>query len=181
MTSSYPSTPYLDLIQTYQLSDVRSYPQKSKRPNNNSIWEILTDSKYSIFRHIILTAQCDKLLDDIQFNGTLLLTEDESILRDFPMEMFTEMDRNTARILLNYHIFPTIKSLKSIMTRTLCKMDTKNPHSEIIVQIKDNVCYLNNGKGYIIDENIKNNGTILFINCLLIPPELYSCQYTLKF
>lgn len=182
MAAMYPAIPYQDLIQTYELRDTRVFPPKKPTVEGNSIWEFLQQAEYSIFRHIALVSQLQPILNSIQFQGTILLPTDEAILRDPTnrMEIFMGMDRNTARTILNYHIFPTVKTLKSILTRRFTKMDTRNPQSEICVQNKDGIVHLNGGRSRIIGEQVKSNGTILLIDALLVPPELYQYNYDLR-
>ena len=181
MTSMYPSIPYQDLIQTYNLRDVRVFPPPRPPVSAQSLLGFLQQPEYSLFRHMVNVSQFQGTLDDIQFQGTLLLPTDTDILKEFPMDMFMEMDRNTARVLLNYHIFPNIIKYRCLQTRRLSKLDTRDPKSEIVFECTPEGIYMNGGKARILEEIIKDNGTILKISSLLIPPEWYGTGYTLKF
>lgn len=180
MTAMYPSQPYQDLIQSYQLRDVRTFGLKRVQSSPYSILSKIQEENYSIFHHMVSVAKMEELIGSPQFKGTVLLPSDEYITTYFGMDSFMNMDRNTARMFVNYHIFPKIKNLKSLSTRVYSKLDTRNERSEITVTTTNGVISLNGEQAKILGEEFRDNGTILYISGLLIPPEVYSSSYNLS-
>jgi hypothetical protein len=174
MTASYPTIAYLDLIQAYDLKDIRRYPPKEYKSDSNSVMGLLEKEDYKIFRHIAKTAQMNGIMDDPQFNLTLLLPKDNDIKRQgIDMNFIMDLDRDSSRMILNYHILKIKMNLKSLDTRRICKLDTRRPQSEIsLIKEKNGSIKLNNSV-YISGEEITcNNGIVIPINGLLYPPEL---------
>jgi uncharacterized surface protein with fasciclin (FAS1) repeats len=170
MTSSHGYWTYQDLIQTYDLSDIRRVPPKNPTYSSDTIMGYVNHDEFKIFKFLVKTAQMDEKMDQYSFNSTLFICKDEDLLKNYPEEFFMKLDRNSARTLLNYHILVRQIDLKSLLGSRASKIDTKNPRSEIEVSCKNGTVLLNN-QAYVIKEVSRSNGIIFIIDNLLIPPE----------
>ena len=168
MTSCYPTWTYLDLIQTYDLPDKRRILAKKPVYSPNTIMNFLDSEEYSIFRFIATTAQMTEKMDQELFNSTLFVCSDENLKKNYTEDFFMNLDRNTARTLLNYHTLTRQINLKSLLTRRACKIDTKNPKSQLNIACQNGTILINS-QAYVLQDIARSNGNILIVDNLLAP------------
>lgn len=181
MTSIYGYWTYQDLIQAYDLKDLRKVPEKTKRsykPNSISGW--LQRNGYSLYLFLLETAQCDQLASEEQFNTTMFVCDDETMLNEYGEDFFMNLDRNSARRLLNIHSLPRIIRVPTLLSRRVAVLDTKDKGD---TQGETNLTFTNN-RGNItvmcsrtskwctlMKEVILDNGVIMVMNGFFIPQD----------
>ncbi len=180
MTSASGYYPYLDLVQTYSVDDLRYIPAPSQTYRKNSISGFLNQSKdFRIFFYLLKIAKLDGLADQSQFRSTIFVCPD-NILRDRfgGDDFFMNLDRDSALKLITFHILPYKIGIDTFRKQTLSLIKTKNENSILTVinngydtplcingPVNDSV---SNKARIISDEMMLDNGIIYVIdNCLL--------------
>lgn len=133
MTSIYGYWTYQDLIQGYDLADLRKVPEAGKaserKYKEGSIMRWLVDNGYSVFAYLLQIAQTDQLASEEQFNTTMFVCDDKNMLETYGESFFMNLDRNTARRLMNAHSLSRIVRIPSLLTRRVAILDTKDPET----------------------------------------------------
>lgn len=170
MVSYHGYWQYQDLVQSYNLTDYRSYPPKQSLYNPNSISGFLNNNKdYSIFAYLFKVVKIDQIADESQFKSTVFVCNDELLRKNLGEEFFMNLDKNSATTLINTHILPRVVNEQTLLGRRVALLDTKNPKSQInMVNNKGQICL--NNQAYIISKQINcSNGIIYLIDNLLLP------------
>lgn len=132
MTSIYGYWTYQDLIQGYDLADLKKVPAKGEKTYpRNSIAGWLQANGYTIFLYMMEVAMIDQLAAEEQFNTTLFVCDDEVMLREYGEDFFMKLDRSTARRLLNVHSLPRVIRTSTLTTRRVAVLDTKEPQCNL--------------------------------------------------
>lgn len=130
MTSIYGYWTYQDLIQTYDLADLR---RASACPDpvygEGTIMRWLVENGYTLFVHLLQTAQMDHLAGQAQFNTTLFVCDDERMLKEYGEAFFMQLDRSSARRLVMAHSLPRVVRTPSLFSRRVAVLDTKDPQT----------------------------------------------------
>jgi hypothetical protein len=164
---------YQDLIQTYDLEDKRRFPAKETYDKNSVYGYLCENPDFTIFKHLLITANLEKKADHPQFNCTLFICDDKTLLSKYGEKFFMNMDRNTALTLVQFHMFNRSIGMKTLLSKKGCIIQTKRIESQMSVDILDEKgkqkIHLNQ-QAYIISDEIKrNNGMIYIIDNLLFP------------
>jgi uncharacterized surface protein with fasciclin (FAS1) repeats len=168
---------YQDLIQTYDLDDLRRFPPKEKY-NKDSVYGYVCDSpQFSVFKHLLKTANLDKNADHPQFNCTIFICDDKTLFDLYGETFFMNMDRNTALSLVNFHMFNRSIGKKTLLSKKGCLIQTKKEDSQMSVDILSDdkgqqKIHLNQQAFVISDEIKRTNGMIYLIDNLLFPENL---------
>ena len=173
MTASHGYWTYYDIIQGYELTDKRIMPNKEPSYYSFSIAGFLnTNPNFKYFMYLLKTAQTDKLANEQEYNTTLFICDDDTIRKMYGEEFIMNLDRNTARKLLNLHSLPKIIHKKTLLGRRVAVLDTKDFESELtITNNKGDITLMSgNTRRKIISEEIEMaNGLIYVLDGLLIP------------
>jgi uncharacterized surface protein with fasciclin (FAS1) repeats len=173
MTSCYGTDAYKDLIQTYDLADLKRYPEKKLAYDPNSVMGFLSSNQnFKIFSYLLRVAHSDVIANQREFMSTLFIADDETLLRQLGEKFFMNLDRNTAIKLLNLHILPRVVNKSTLLGRRVAVLDTKNQTSQISMMNNNgliSLISLNKKFNIISDEIKRNNGIIYVIDGFFIP------------
>jgi len=160
---------YQDIIQSYDLKDIRRFPEKEQY-NKESVYGYLqTNPDFTIFTHILKTANLDKVCDNLPFDSTLFVCDDETLRRTFDDSFFMNLDRNSALALINFHILNKRIGKRTLLSKRGCLIKTKK-NSQISIDIQDNKHIHINQQAFIVSDEIpRSNGLIYILDNLLIP------------
>ena len=172
MTSYHGVWQVPDIIQAYELNDIRRYPPKGCVYPTGSIMDFLIKSSdHSIFTFIVKTAQMDVKLGELAFDSTVFICSDTNIRQTYQDEFFMRFDRNIARTVLNYNILNRKLNLESLLSRMSSKVDSKNPRSELNVRNINGFVVINKTVT-VLGEKKFSNGVAIETDGLLIPENL---------
>ena len=177
MTSASGYYPYQDLVQTYSVDDLRYIPNQPYRYQKNSVAGYLQSSgDFTILLYLLRTAKMDVILDQQQFHSTLFAFPDSLIRMRFNEDFFMNLDRGSIIKLVNVHILPRMIDEKTLRSKRLSILQTKDDYSKLtFINNGENMPLLinatkNNLECHIISPAIfQNNGVIYVIDDLLIP------------
>jgi len=174
MVSYHGYLNYQDLIQSYDLEDKRRFPPREKY-DKNSVYGYIHDSpQFSVFKHLLKTSNLAKNTDHPQFNCTVFICDDKTLLNLYGESFFMNMDRNTALSLVNFHMINRSIGKKTLLSKKGCLIQTKKEESNISIDIKtdekgEQKIHLNQ-QAFVVSDEIKvSNGMIYIIDNLLIP------------
>jgi uncharacterized surface protein with fasciclin (FAS1) repeats len=137
-------------------------PKKINYPEN-SIMDYL-EKKHKKFAFIAKLAKLDWYLSDIMLRSTLFLPLEESINEN----ILLNMDINTARRIIKYHLMTGLFPFKVINTSPYQELQSTIKGSTITCILYNNLYVLNNDNPIIhVDINL-NNGLIHIIQKMLI-------------
>ena len=179
MTSIYGYWTYQDLIQAYDLKDLRRVPeQREKSYTKGSIADWLKSNGYSLFLFLLQTAQTDQLASEEQFNTTLFVCDDQTMLAEYGDAFFMNLDRSSARRLLNVHSLPRIVRLPSLLTRRVIILDTKDKVDTLgqgnltITNNRGNITVMSSRSSKwcnLKGEVCLNNGVVMILDGFFVP------------
>lgn len=181
MTSASGYYPYLDLVQTYSVDDLRYIPSPHHTYQPNTISGFLQQSNdFRIFFYLLKIAKLDGIANQSQFNSTLFVCPDKILKQQFGGDdFFMNLDRDSALKLITFHILPYKVNAETLRKQTLSILKTKNQSSLLTLINNGNhfpICI--NGpshptspnKAHIIsDEIMLGNGMIYVIDSCLLP------------
>lgn len=185
MTSASGYYPYLDLVQTYSVDDLRYIPSQSQTYHPYTISGFLQRSKdFGIFLYLLKIAKLDGLANQSQFKATLFACPDSILRNQFGGDdFFMNLDRDSALKIITFHILPYKVNMETLRKQTLSILKTKNETSllTLINNGYDTPLFLNGpthpsvlNKAHIIsDEFILENGIIYVIDSCLLPESVY--------
>lgn len=129
MTSVHGYSTYQDLIQAYDLADLRQVPERSARatydPSTVTGW--LQRNGFRRMLYLLETAQMLHLAGQPQFGMTLLACSDEDMEPSLSEADLMQLDRNDARRLVNAHLLPRIIHLDTLQRRRVLVLDSRQP------------------------------------------------------
>jgi len=173
MTSCFSTNNYKDLIQAYDLSDLKRYPLKNPTYDPNSVMGFLyLNGNFKIFSYLLKVANTDIIANQKEFMSTLFVTDDETLKNQLGEDFFMNLDRNSAIKLVNLHILPRIVGKSTLLGRRVAVLDTKNPSSKIsMMNNNGNISLISLNKKFdiISEEILRNNGNIYVLNGFFIP------------
>lgn len=173
MTASHGYSTYKDLIQSYDLSDLRRIENKEPTYRKNSVMGFLSNHKdFKMFSYLLKIANANITADQVQFNSTVFICNDETLKQKYGEEFFMNLDRNSALKILNSNILPRIVGKKTLLARRVAILDTKDGRTQLTLlnnngnlSISTRCTNLN----FISDEIILDNGNIYVLDGLFIP------------
>lgn len=170
MVSYHGYWQFQDLVQSYDLYDKRSYPPQEYSYNKDSVYGFLKyHPDFSIFAYILKVAKMDIIADQKQFNSTLFVCDDDTLKKIYGEGFFMNLDKNSATILANYHILPYPVNEKSLLSRRISVLDTRDKKSQLtIINNKGNIS-INNQASVVSKQIDKNNGVVYVLSDLLMP------------
>lgn len=175
MTSIYGYWTYKDLIQTYDLADLRKVPEVKgeKKYPNGTIAHFLQSNGFSLFLYLLETAQTDQLAAEEQFNTTMFICDDKTMIDTYGQDFFMSLDRNTARRLINVHSLPRIVHTPSLLTRRVAILDTKDPQSTLtFTNNRGNITVMSSRSSSwcnLLKEVNLRNGVIMMMDGFFVP------------
>lgn len=173
MTTCQGTNTYKDLIQAYDLSDLKRYPPKNSSYDEDSVMGFLhSNGNFKIFSYLLKVANTDIIANQREFMSTLFIADDETLTRQLGEKFFMNLDRNSALKLVNLHILPRVVTKSTMMGRRVAILDTKNPQSQIsMMNNKGNISLISLNKKFniISDEIRKNNGIVYVLDGLFVP------------
>ena len=173
MTSCFGTNTYKDLIQAYDLADLKRYPPPKTVYNQNSIMGFLdSNENFKIFSYLLKISNTDVISDQKEFMSTLFISDDETLKNQLGEEFFMKLDRNSALKLVNLHILPRVVGKNTLLGRRVAILDTKNSSAKIsMMNNKGQISLISlNKKFNIISEEIrKDNGIIYVLDGFFIP------------
>jgi hypothetical protein len=173
MTSCQGTYTYKDLIQTYELTDLKRYPPKSTSYDKDSVMGFLqSNDNFKIFSYLLKIANTDIIANQLEFMSTLFVADDETLQRQLGESFFMNLDRNSALKIVNLHILPRIVNKNTMLGRRVAVLDTKNPQSQIsMMNNQGNISLISLNKKFniISDEIRRNNGIVYVLDGLFIP------------
>lgn len=173
MTASHGYSTYKDLIQTYDLSDLRRIENKQPTYRKNSVIGFLSNHKdFKIFSYLLKIANYNTTCDQVQFNSTIFVCNDDILKNKYGEEFFMNLDRNSALKILNSNILPRLVGKKTLLARRIAILDTKDGRTQLnLLNNNGNLsistrCHNLN----VISDEIKlDNGIIYVLDGLFIP------------
>jgi hypothetical protein len=173
MTSCYGTYSYKDIIQSFDLNDLKRYPPKKQEYNTNSVMGFLSKNEnFKIFSYLMKISNTDIIADQLEFTSTLFVADDDTLKKQLGEEFFMNLDRSSALKLVNLHIIPRMIGKQTFLGRRVAVLDTKSPTSQIsMMNNKGEISLISlNKKFTIISEEIKrNNGIIYVLDGFFIP------------
>lgn len=173
MTSCIGSYTYKDLIQSYDLADLRSSPPKESTYDPNSVMGFLkSNENFKIFSYLLKIANTDVIAGQREFMSTLFVVDDETLRQQLGEQFFMKLDRNSALKIVNLHILPRVVNKSTLLGRRVAVLETKNPISQLSMMNNKgliSLISLNKKFDIISDEIRRNNGTVYVLNGLFIP------------
>lgn len=173
MTSCQGTFTYKDLIQAYDLTDLKRYPPKNSSYDPNSVMGFLhSNGNFKIFSYLLKVANADIITSQREFMSTLFVADDETLTRQLGENFFMNLDRNSALKLINLHILPRVVTKNTMIGRRVAVLDTKNPQSQIsMMNNRGNISLISLNKKFdiISDEIRTNNGIVYVLNGMFIP------------
>ena len=102
MTSCFATNNYKDLIQGYDLADLKRYPPKNPSYDPNSVMGFLhSNGNFKIFSYLLKIANTDIIANQKEFMSTMFVSDDETLKKQLGEEFFMNLDRNSAIKLVN--------------------------------------------------------------------------------
>lgn len=177
MTSASGYYPYQDLVQTYSVDDLRYIPNKPYHYHRDSIAGYLSSSgDFTILLYLLRTAKMDVIIDQLQFQSTLFACPDSMLRMRFDDDFYMNLDRGSIIKLVNVHILPRVVNEKTLRSKKLSILQTKDDYSKLtFINNGEEMPLLVNGAKNGIDCHIVsptiecNNGVIYIIDDLLLP------------
>ncbi len=175
MTAAHGYHTYLDLVQAYDLTDLRQIPErpKTKTYTDGTIARWLQDNKYSLMLYLLEIANVDKLASESQFNTTMFVCPDERMIELYGSDFFANLDRNTARRIVNVHSLPRIVRTPSLLSRRVAVLDTKDPQSTLtFTNNRGNITVMSSRDKtwcHLQREVILQNGVVMVMDGFFIP------------
>jgi len=173
MTSCIGTYTYKDLIQTYDLTDLRATPSKESTYDANSVMGFLkSNGNFKIFSYLLKIANTDVIAGQREFMSTLFIVDDETLKKQLGEQFFMKLDRNSALKIVNLHILPRVVNKSTLLGRRVAVLETKNPTSQVsMMNNRGNISLISLNKKFdiISDEIRRNNGTVYVLNGLFIP------------
>lgn len=173
MTSCFATNNYKDLIQAYDLSDLKRYPPKQQTYDENSVMGFLhSNGNFKIFSYLLKIANTDIIANQKEFMSTLFVADDETLTRQLGEKFFENLDRNSALRLVNLHILPRVVGKSTLLGRRVALLDTKTSSSQIsMMNNRGNISLITHNKKFniISDEIRRNNGIVYVIDGFFIP------------
>jgi len=172
MVSYYGTFEFKDLVQAYDLYDIRRFPAKEKPYNKNSIMGYIENRPdFSLFSYLFKTAELDRRADEELFQSTLFLCPDSYLKQKYGEPFFMDLDRNTALSLLNHHILKRPIHQSTLLGRRVAILDTRNPRSTISLVNNNGKMVLNGDTNIISNEINVSNGIIYIVDSLMLPEQ----------
>lgn len=173
MTSCYGTYSYKDIIQSYDLNDLKRYPPKEQEYDPNSIMGFINkNGNFKIFSYLMKISNTDIIANQLEFSSTLFIVDDETLKNQLGENFFMNLDRSTALRLVNLHIIPKMIGKQSLLGRRVAVLDTKNSSSQIsMMNNKGEISFISLNKKFnlISDEIRKKNGIIYVLDGFFIP------------
>ncbi len=173
MTSCYGTQTYKDIIQGYDLQDLKRYPPKEQTYDPESTMGFLKkNGNFNIFCYLLKIANADVIANQKEFMSTLFVVDDDTLRNQLGEEFFMKLDRNSATKLVNLHILPRVVGKNTLLGRRVAVLDTKNSSSQIsMMNNRGQITLISlNKKFNIISDEIRtNNGVIYVLDGFFIP------------
>lgn len=179
MTSSSGYYPYLDLVQTYSIADLRYVPRKNISPYpENTVMGWLSsqqnEQKFSIFTYLLRTAKMDMIASQPQYKSTIFACPDYILRQRYGEEFFMNLERGSINKLMNVHTLPRVVHMKTLYAQNVSILQTRDNDSTLTVTNTGDQILLNgagnNGECKLISgEFEQTNGCVYVIDDLLIP------------
>jgi uncharacterized surface protein with fasciclin (FAS1) repeats len=178
MTSASGYYPYLDLVQTYSVGDLRYLPQKPHVYQKDTVAGFLRDQgDFTIFLYLLKIAKMDAIADQQQYHTTLFACPDSILRAQFGGDdFFMNLDRGSIVNLMNLHMIPRVIHLPTLRSRKLSILSTRHNDSKLtFINNGETTPMLINGAGnngscrIISGEIERSNGMIYAIDNLLLP------------
>lgn len=140
--------------------------------NEGSFWHYINDNedKFSIYKHLVITAQLERLFNSIQTSMTFFVPLDSSLLSKHPENIYLNMDKNQALSILNYNTLPRVIDSKTIKSSQKLKLETRIRGQKMCSKIRGNTIFLNINSVRVVNEDIiVNNGLVHWTDDFCIP------------
>lgn len=140
--------------------------------NEGSLWHYLSENsdKFSIYKHLVIISQLDKIFNSIQTSFTFFIPLDSSLLSKHPENIYLNMDKNQALSIINYNTLPIVIDSKTIKSSKRLKLDTRIRGQKICSKINCNKIFLNINSVKVVNEDIiVNNGIVHWTDDFCIP------------
>lgn len=177
MTSCYGTYSYKDIIQAFDLNDLKRYPPKQQEYDPNSVMGFINrNENFKIFSYLMKISNTDVIANQKEFMSTMFISDDDTLKNILGEEFFMNLDRSTALKLINLHIIPRVIGKQSFLGRRVAVLDTKNNQSQIsMMNNKGEISLISfNRKFNIISEEIKKNNGIIYVLDGFFIPENFS-------
>ena len=168
MVSIGPYTQASNYTHTFDIPDLRGpLPKRMFREGTLSCI-IENHPDFSMFRHILNTAQLENIFDGLQANMTLFVPSDQQLLAKGIG--LTNLDIDSARNIVN------ASALNRRITRDILEDNpasyflTRNPNIRLFISNINDRTYINNSVNIIHKDMICKNGIIHVIDSMLISP-----------
>ena len=171
-----PVIPGLDL--TYLYDEVTPLQNNTPlAPSPGTLWDYIVQNseKLNLYKFLVVKAQMENILNDIQLEKTYLLCEDQDLLKSFTKESILNSNKNTAIRILQYNSFNRRINSNEIMSSKKLKLTTNLRGHLIISNADKNLSFTGEQNDISIVKNqnvIVNNGLVMLCTSLLIPEML---------
>lgn len=135
MTACHAYYSFRDLQQTYALGDLPYIPTPPRRYDPNSVMGYLASHRdFSYFTYLLQIAEMDILVNQSQFESTLMACPDNLLIQQLGNEsFFMNLDRHQAVRLVNLHILPHRFRLSTFQGEPLSLMTTRDPIAKVVI------------------------------------------------
>ena len=165
MTAIGPYTQSYDYTFMYNIPDLRgTLPVKANCPG--TISDILaTNTNFSLFYYTLKKAGLEGIYDALQANCTLFVPADRFLNPD----IFINIDRNTARTLINSSTLDRFIPSELLEDSPASFYLTRNPYNKLFISNLSGQTYINNCIRVVQKDIMCKNGIIHVVDGLLDP------------
>lgn len=143
-------------------------------PSSGTLWDYIVQNseKLNLYKFLVVKAQMENILNDIQLEKTYLLCEDQDLLKSFTKDSILNSDKNTAIKILQYNSFNRKINSNEIMSSNKLKLTTNLRGHVINSNVDKNLSFTGekNDTSIVKKQNIiVSNGLAMLCTSLLIP------------
>lgn len=173
MVSITPFLPGLDFSYKYNPIPLPGNVGLTK-PCPGSLWAfLLQDNDFSIFRHLVVTAEMVNIFNDLQANFTVLVPSDSELLKKYQKEVFLNMGKSTSIETIKYNTLNRKITYKDLTSSDCMKINTLL-RGHVLYSKVDRGHVVFNDVSYIIRPDVIVNNCLLHITNDICIPEYLS-------
>ena len=170
MTSNTPATQAYNFTHMFDQPDLRTC-SSNKKPvySQNSMMSIIDKHPdFTKFKYMIQLSDFQEIFDDSQTNFTVFIPSDDT-LQKIGKNVFTNMDRTTARSIINASILNHRIPSEILADSPASYFATRHKYDRLFITNINGRTYLNNCVNVIHKDWIASNGIIHVIDGLIVP------------
>lgn len=170
MTSCGPNTQSYNFTHMYDFQDYRLTTKPEIKINMNSVYSVICNNDFSLFKVIVERAGMSGRLNDIELNCTLFIPKNSDIVK-YGNDFFEFMDDGLARQILSACMLRRRIKSDIIKSSPVAYYDTKNDAMRMYVTNINSITTINNRADVVTYDLECSNGVIHIIDDLIIPTD----------